>query len=92
MQATWDLTREAEAAQPETSGALLERIDAVLAAAADVESRMQWRRERLLGLAEQIDEALAGVTEVLTKVGEAEESVRARLVLRNALPLWSPSA
>jgi len=92
LQTTWVLTREAEAARPETSASLLERIDAVLAAATDVESRMQRQRERLLDLAEQIDEALAGVNEVLTKLGEAEESVRARLVVRNALPLRSPAA
>ncbi len=92
MQATWDLTREAEVAQPETAAALIERIDAVLAAAAEVEAEVHRQGERLLALDGQIDEAHTGVTEVLRDLVEAEESVRGRISVRNAPPLWAPAA
>ncbi len=92
MQATWDLTREAEVAHPETSAALIERIDAVLSEAGEVEAGVQRQMERILGLDEQIDEALAGASEVMSELVDAEESVRARIVVRNAPPLWAPAA
>ena len=53
---------------------------------------MRRQGERLLGLDGQIDEALTGANEVLRDLVEAEESVRGRISVRTAPPLWAPAA
>ncbi len=89
---TWNLTREAEVAEPPVSDGIVERIDAVLASANDVEARIRRHLDWLLGLDQQIEEALSGINGVLRDVADAEEGVRARLLVRTAPPLWSPDA
>ncbi len=92
IETTWKLTRDASRTELQPSSPIFERIESVIAAAAEVGSQTREQMESLLGLDAQIDEALGGVQSVLREIADAEQSVRARILVRNAAPLWEPSA
>lgn len=90
QQALWTETRDAVRAQ-ETPVALLQQVDAVLAAIGAALPRTQVARDQTLDLQARVAGQVGHCERVRSRIGQLQQAVVGGILARDGLPIWSPA-
>jgi small-conductance mechanosensitive channel len=89
--ATWT-TSQREAAASHAPADVLQRVDDTLAAIAANQRDLVDKRTQLLRLQDRVGKEIARCDDMLYRIAQAQDALRASLFVRDTSPIWSPAA
>jgi small-conductance mechanosensitive channel len=87
----WQLTSASLAREQDVPQLLVEQTERVLAVTDSLDVTIRDRLAYLIGVKSRLDDGLDGVRRVLAELDAARSSVRGRMFMRSAPPIWQTS-